>query len=69
MIQTELIGGGIRRYSDRGMKIRQVETGILYDEAIDLVDATYTYEETDVPEEIETDVDEIIDILLGGNAK
>lgn len=69
MIQTELIAGGIRRYSDRGMKIRQVETGILYDEAIDLVDATYTYEETDVPAEIETNVDEIIDILLGGNAK
>lgn len=69
MIQTELIGGGIRRYSDRGVKIRQVETGILYDEAIDLMDATYTYGETDVPAEIETDVDEIIDILLGGNAK
>ena len=37
----------IKQYSDRGMKLRQKETGVLYDEAIDLIPCEYTYEETD----------------------
>ena len=36
----------IRHYSDKGVKIKQVETGIVYDEAIDLIPCQYTYEET-----------------------
>ena len=36
-------------------KIRQIETGIIYDEAIDVENIEYTYEETeekiDIPEE------------------
>lgn len=36
-----------RTYSDMGLKIRQVETGEIYDEAVDVEDSTYTYEETD----------------------
>lgn len=32
-------------------KIRQDQTGILYDEAIDVENATYTYTETDIPAE------------------
>lgn len=49
MIQTELLKNGtlIRHYSDRGMKLLQVETGMVYDEAIDIVPCQYTYEETD----------------------
>ena len=41
-----------RSYSDEGFYIRQIETGILYEEAIDIEDAPYTYEETDqkIPE-------------------
>lgn len=35
----------IRTYSDAGFKIRQVSTGIIYDEAVDIVDKEYT--ETD----------------------
>ena len=35
-----------RNYSDNGMKIKQIETGFIYDEAIDGEFATYTYEET-----------------------
>ena len=46
----------IRTYSSRGMKIRQIETGIVYDEAIDLEDSDFTYEETD--EKIESEVKE-----------
>lgn len=37
----------IRQYSDKGVKIKQVETGIVYDEAIDLIPCEFTYEETD----------------------
>ena len=43
----------VRHYSDKGMKIKQVETGLVYDEAIDLIPCEYTYEETDERIEIE----------------
>jgi hypothetical protein len=36
-----------RTYSDNNLRIRQVETGAIYDEAIDVETAPYTYEETD----------------------
>ena len=42
-----------RTYSDEGYKIRQVETDIIYDEAIDIESKHYTYEETDIPIEEE----------------
>lgn len=37
-----------RTYSDQGFMIRQIETGILYSEPIDVEDTPYTYEETDM---------------------
>lgn len=51
MIKTELLKNGklIRHYSDMDMKLIQVETGMVYDEAIDIVPCRYTYEETDEP--------------------
>ena len=51
MIIEEIVDGGtrIRHYSDLGMKIRQVETGIVYDDAVDIIPCRYTYEETDIP--------------------
>ena len=42
-----------RTYSDEEMKIRQRETDILYDEAIDVEPLRYTYEETNIPIEEE----------------
>lgn len=36
-----------RSYSDEGYFIRQVQTGNVYSEAIDVDGAPYTYEETD----------------------
>lgn len=36
-----------RNYSSEGFKIRQIETNAIYDEAIDVENAPYTYEETD----------------------
>ena len=37
-----------RTYSDKGLKIRQIETNIVYDEAIDVESASFTYEETEI---------------------
>lgn len=42
-----------RTYSDADLKIRKVGTDEIYDEAIDIDGAPYTYVETDMP--IETD--------------
>lgn len=42
----------VRTYSDKGMKLLQVETGITYDEAIDVSPCKFTYMETDEPAEI-----------------
>lgn len=64
MIIPQYLEGGtrIRRYSNEGYYIRQIETGIVYEDAVDVVPCRYTYEETDekiepgeeVEEEIET---------------
>lgn len=43
-----------RTYSDKGVRIRQIETGVVYDEAVDIAESSYTYEETDIPIEDET---------------
>lgn len=39
----------IYHYSDAEMMMRRVETGELYENAIDIVPCPYTYEETDIP--------------------
>lgn len=49
----------IKTYSDRGVKIKQAETGNIYDEAIDLVTSTYIYIETDIPIEKDEESEEI----------
>lgn len=36
-----------RTYSDTGHYIKQIETGAIYEEAVDVENANYTYEETD----------------------
>ena len=35
-----------RHYSDKGVMLRQIETGILYGDPIDIEGASFTYEET-----------------------
>ena len=40
-----------RTYSDKGLQIRKVGTSEVYDEAIDIENAPYAYEETDIPTE------------------
>ena len=49
-----------RTYSDSRLMIRQVETGDVYTEAIDVENAAYTYEETDMS----IDADELTDMRL-----
>ena len=51
MLHSELIENGerIHHWSDAGLKIRQVETGIVYDDAVDVMPCRYSYEETDEP--------------------
>lgn len=51
MIIKEYIedGNRIRHYSDSGMRILQNETGVNYDDAVDVVPCKYTYAETDEP--------------------
>ena len=49
MIVEEIIDDRIRHYSDLSVMIRQVETGNLYEDAVDIIPCPYTYEETDIP--------------------
>lgn len=39
----------VRHYSDKGMMMLQVETGVKYSDAIDVMPCRYTYVETDEP--------------------
>ena len=48
MIIAETVNNDlIRHYSDSGLMIRQEETGVLYDEAVDVSPCRFTYTETD----------------------
>jgi hypothetical protein len=37
----------LKTYSDNGFKIRKIGTSEIYDEAIDIIDTTFLYEEID----------------------
>ena len=57
-----------RTYSDSGLKIVQNETGVIYDEAIDVENAPYTYSESDEPIETVSEDEQkaqAFDILMG----
>lgn len=67
MIITEQFSDRERRYSNLNVKIRQVETGILYDDAADVIPCPYTYEETDIPIDDEPlEAQEALDVIFGG---
>lgn len=56
----------VRHYSDRNVKLRQIETGALYDDAVDVIPCRFTYEETNEPvEEAELNAEEILKIITG----
>lgn len=61
MIIIEQVENGERerRSSSRNMKLRQIETGNIYEDAIDVIPCRYTYEETDIPiEELEYEINQ-----------
>ena len=65
MIKTETRTDGlVYTYSDVGKKIQKVGTDKIYNTAIDLPNAGYTYAETDADSEI-TD-SEALEIITGG---
>ena len=49
-----------RTYSDENFYLRQIETGNIYAEAVDVEDAPYTYEETE--DVIEDDLKELLNV-------
>ena len=56
----------IRRYSDKGMFIKRIQTGEVFPSAVDPIDSKYTYKETNNPIDSEhPSPQEILDILLG----
>lgn len=66
MIIEEYVDGRVRRYSDMGVKLRQIGTGFLYDDAVE-EPGLHTYEETDIPvSDIEIGAEDALNILLGG---
>lgn len=47
----------IHTYSDANLKIIQDQTGIIYDDAWDKLDAEYAYTESDIPIETESEAE------------
>ena len=65
MIKTETRTDGlVYTYSDVGKKIQKIGTDEIYDTAIDLPNAGYTYAETDSDSEISDS--EALEIITGG---
>lgn len=65
MIKTDTRTNGlIYTYSDVGKKIQKVGTDEIYETAIDLPNAGYTYAETDTDSEITAE--EALEIITGG---
>lgn len=62
MIVQEQVEIGVKTflhtYSDAAVKIEQVETGRIYDDAMDVIPCQYTYVETDQPIEDEQPEDD-----------
>lgn len=73
MIKTETITisgkAFIRTYSDKGMMIHGGSPEADYAEALDPAELGRTYTETDIPIEGESDAEEILNILLGGDTE
>ena len=67
IIEEHLSETRVRHYSDQHLRIRQVETGIVYDDAVDAVPCRYTYVETDEPiPPVELDAQAALDAIFGG---
>lgn len=47
IVEQQISDTLVRHYSDAGFMIKQIETGVLYSDAVDVQPCRYTYEETD----------------------
>lgn len=69
MIQIEYLNDGtlIKHFSDAGVLLLQVETGVKYADPVDLAPCRYTYEETDELIEGEDEItdEEFINMIEG----
>lgn len=66
MIITETIGNAERRYSDQNVKLRQIETNTLWNDAVNTIPCQFTYEETEIPiDPVELEPEDAMNILLG----
>lgn len=65
-VKIQKVENRVRHYSDKDLKILQVETGIVYDDAVDEVPCRYTYKETDIPIDVPED-DEQEEMEVGIN--
>lgn len=63
MIKIEFLNDGtlIKHYSDRGVMLLQVETGIMYSDPVDVYPCRYTYIETE--ELIDTEPEEMSELV------
>ena len=72
MIQTEYYmtrDDGVklyRTYSDEGFRIIQTDTGVVYDEVVDVEGTSHAYYESTEPIQDELTDSEALQILLGG---
>lgn len=59
IISEQMENNRIRHYSDSGFRILQNETGVVYDDAVDVLPCKYTYSETEelIPVEDATEAD------------
>lgn len=70
MIVTQRIEslGLVRHFSNRGMMIKQIQTGEVFPEAVDPIDSKFTYKETNVSIPTEhLSAQEALDVIFGGN--
>ncbi len=49
IVEQLLCDNRVMHYSDLNVHIKQVETGKIYENAVDVLPCEYTYEETDDP--------------------
>lgn len=68
MIRTEMRDDRVYTYSDAGVKIMQNETGIVYEDALDVPESGYTYTETDIAIKDEITDSEALSIIMGRDA-
>ena len=67
MVKSETISDKyVKHISDAGLKIRQVETGRIFNEAVDRIPCQFTYEETDIKSDIDPNYKAMLDIITGG---